>query len=320
MKFRTEIEPFTLDTDIDYRSRLLALGSCFAEHIAARLSRARFRIEANPTGILFNPASIVRTLERLWHAEPVRREELHRSREGVWFHYDFHGSLSRTEADEALDAMNEAVRRGAEALHGADTLLLTFGTAWVYDHEGRPVANCHRQPAAEFHRRRMTVEEIVAPLARLLEGELAAKRLIVSVSPVRHAGDGLVENSLSKATLRLAAAALEERFAERVRYFPAYEMLVDDLRDYRFYAEDLVHPSPQTVEYVWEHFTQAALSERARRLLPEVERIVRASEHRMQHPRSEACRAFCRQQLAAIEALPEVDFTAERAYFSRFLK
>ena len=126
MKFRTEIEPFTLGTDIDYRSRLLALGSCFAEHIAARLSRARFRIEANPTGILFNPASIVRTLERLWHAEPVRREELHRSREGVWFHYDFHGSLSRTEADEALDAMNEAVRRGAEALHGADTLLLTF--------------------------------------------------------------------------------------------------------------------------------------------------------------------------------------------------
>ena len=238
----------------------------------------------------------------------------------MWFHYDFHGSLSRTEADEALDAMNEAVRRGAEALHGADTLLLTFGTAWVYDHEGRPVANCHRQPAAEFHRRRMTVEEIVAPLARLLEGELAAKRLIVSVSPVRHAGDGLVENSLSKATLRLAAAALEERFAERVRYFPAYEMLVDDLRDYRFYAEDLVHPSPQAVEYVWEHFTQAALSERARRLLPEVERIVRASEHRMQHPRSEACRAFCRQQLAAIEALPEVDFTAERAYFSRFLK
>ena len=95
MKFRTEIEPFTLGTDIDYRSRLLALGSCFAEHIAARLSRARFRIEANPTGILFNPASIVRTLERLWHAEPVRREELHRSREGVWFHYDFHGSLSR---------------------------------------------------------------------------------------------------------------------------------------------------------------------------------------------------------------------------------
>ena len=242
MKFRTEIEPFTLGTDIDYRSRLLALGSCFAEHIAARLSRARFRIEANPTGILFNPASIVRTLDRLWHAEPVRREELHRSREGVWFHYDFHGSLSRTEADEALDAMNEAVRRGAEALHGADTLLLTFGTAWVYDHEGRPVANCHRQPAAEFHRRRMTVEEIVAPFARLLEGELAAKRLIVSVSPVRHAGDGLVENSLSKATLRLAAAALEERFAERVRYFPAYEMLVDDLRDYRFYAEDLVHP------------------------------------------------------------------------------
>ena len=315
MKFRTEIEPFTLDTDIDYRSRLLALGSCFAEHIAARLSRARFRIEANPTGILFNPASIVRTLERLWHAEPVRREELHRSREGVWFHYDFHGSLSRTEADEALDAMNEAVRRGAEALHGADTLLLTFGTAWVYDHEGRPVANCHRQPAAEFHRRRMTVEEIVAPLARLLEGELAAKRLIVSVSPVRHAGDGLVENSLSKATLRLAAAALEERFAERVRYFPAYEMLVDDLRDYRFYADDLTHPSPQAVAYVWERFCEALLTPDARALLPRIAEITAAARHRPLHPASEAYRAFCRRQLEAIERLPGVDFTEETAFF-----
>lgn len=320
MKFRTEIEPFSLGTDIDYTSRMLALGSCFAELIPTRLARAKFRIEANPTGVLFNPRSIASTLGRLLRAEAVRREELRRSADGLWFHYGFHGSFSRTEADEALEAMNEAVRRGAEALRGADTLLLTFGTAWVYDQGGETVANCHRQPASEFVRRRLTVDEAVEPLARLLERELADKRVIVSVSPVRHTGDGLAGNSLSKATLRLAAEALAERFPERVRYFPAFEIVTDDLRDYRFYADDLVHPSTQAVEYVWEHFVRAALSERAQRQLPEVERIVRAAEHRMQHPRSEACRDFCRRQLAAIEALREVDFTAERAYFARFLK
>lgn len=241
MKFRTEIEPFSLGIDIDYTSRMLALGSCFAELIPARLARAKFRIEANPTGVLFNPRSIASTLGRLLRAEAVRREKLRRSADGLWFHYGFHGSFSRTEADEALEAMNEAVRRGAEALRGADTLLLTFGTAWVYDQGGETVANCHRQPASEFVRRRLTVDEAVKPLARLLERELADKRVIVSVSPVRHTGDGLAGNSLSKATLRLAAEALAERFPERVRYFPAFEMVTDDLRDYRFYADDLVH-------------------------------------------------------------------------------
>ncbi len=316
MKFRTELTPQPLAATIDYADEILTLGSCFATRIGERLAAARFRTVTNPTGVLFNPLSIAKALESFATDRPIAREELH-AESGIWFHYDFHGSFSAPTPEMALQQMQTARRAGSNALRRATRLILTFGTAWVYDLRatGRTVANCHKQPADRFVRRRLTVEEIVARFDALLTGPLADKPIILTVSPVRHLADGLEQNSVSKATLRLAAEELRLRHPGQVEYFPAYELLMDDLRDYRFYADDLLHPSPAAVEYIWEHFTEAALSEQARRLLPEVEAVVRAAAHRPLHPTSDAHRRFCTEMLRRLEALPKVDWSRERPLF-----
>lgn len=318
MKFRTEIEIAPLGTKIGYENRILALGSCFAEHIAGRLAQAKFRVTANPSGILFNPLSIAAALRSYAGEKPVRHSELGFDGE-LWFHYGFHGSFSAPEADQALAAMNAARKSGAEALRAADRIVLTFGTAWVYEHDGAVVANCHRRPAAEFTRRRLGVDEIVTAFTDLMAGPLGGREVILTVSPVRHLGDSLAGNAVSKAALRLAAEELAERFPD-VHYFPAYEILNDDLRDYRFYADDLVHPSPQAVEYVWEKFSATVLSEQARRLLPDVRHIVVAAAHRPRNPQSATYREFCRRRLEEIAALPQIDFRTEAEYFRRCIE
>lgn len=316
MKFRTEIDIAPLHTRISYENRTLALGSCFAEQIGARLARAKFRVTVNPTGILFNPLSIVAALHS--YRTPVCREELHCDG-GRWFHLGFHGDFAAPTADEALQRMNAARRAGAGALDAADRVVLTLGTAWIYERGGEVVANCHRQPAAQFMRRRLTVEEVTEALAAAIEGPLAGREIILTVSPVRHLGDGLAGNAASKATLRLAAEQLTERYAS-VSYFPAYEILTDDLRDYRFYADDLVHPSPQAVAYIWEKFSAAALTPAAQNLLPEVEAIAAAAAHRPRDPHSAAHRDFCRRMLERIAALPGMDFHAEAEYFRQCIE
>lgn len=316
MKFRTEIDIAPLHTRISYENRTLALGSCFAEQIGARLARAKFRVTVNPTGILFNPLSIVAALHS--YRTPVCREELHCDG-GRWFHLGFHGDFAAPTADEALQRMNAARRAGAGALDAADRVVLTLGTAWIYERGGEVVANCHRQPAAQFMRRRLTVEEVTEALAAAIEGPLAGREIILTVSPVRHLGDGLAGNAASKATLRLAAEQLTERYAS-VSYFPAYEILTDDLRDYRFYADDLVHPSPQAVAYIWEKFSAAALTPAAQNLLPEVEAIAAAAAHRPRDPHSAAHRDFCRRMLERIAALSGMDFHAEAEYFRQCIE
>lgn len=319
MKFRTEIETAPSRVRIGYSNRVLALGSCFADHMACRLAQAKFAVTANPTGPLFNPVSLADALEAFASRRPVAADELHRGADGRWCHFDFHGRFDASSADEALAAMNEARRLGREALRRADRVVLTLGTAWVYERGGRAVANCHKFPAAEFVRRRLGPDETVAVLDAALAGPLAGKEVLLTVSPVRHLGDGLEGNAVSKAVLRLAAEELAARHAA-VSYFPAFEILNDDLRDYRFYADDLVHPSPQAVAYIWERFAATVLTERAQRLLPEVESLVAAAAHRPFDARSEAYIAFCRKQLARIEALPEVDFTHEARYFRRCIE
>ena len=320
MKFRTEIQIAPLSVRIGYENRLLALGSCFAHHISGRLAGARFRITSNPTGILFNPFSLATALEFYAAAKCVAADEL-TCRDGLWFHYDFHGSFSDGTQKMALSKMNMGRQAGTNALREADRVILTFGTAWVYELQqtGQVVANCHKQPAELFRRRRLTVEEIAARYDALFEGPLAGKQVILTVSPVRHLGDGLPDNFLSKATLRLAIDEICRRHHNAV-YFPAYEILTDDLRDYRFYADDLVHPSEQAMKYIWELFTAAAFTDAARRMLPLVEAVTTAVCHRPLHPESDEYRRFCRKQLEIIDSLKEIDFSRERAFFEQFLK
>lgn len=317
MKFRTEIEIAPLAEGLAYGAKIFALGSCFAENISERLKRAKFSISTNPFGVLFNPFSIANALERLVDARTFAVCDITAGKE-TFFSFDAHSSLDGKSHTEAFGNLNKAVAQGAKSLADADWVILTFGTAWVYEKEGKVVANCHKQPASHFVRRRLSVAEIVERYSRLFEGVLRDKKVILTVSPVRHIGDGLQENSLSKATLRLAVEELVAKH-ENACYFPSYEILIDDLRDYRYYADDLAHPSKMAVDYVWERFCEAVLAEEAKVKMPFVEQIVAAAEHRPFNPESEAHKTFCQKMLAKAESMPEIDFSLEKSAFERYL-
>ena len=317
MKFRTEIEIAPLAEGLEYGAKIFALGSCFAENISERLKRAKFSISTNPFGVLFNPFSIANALERLADARTFAVCDITAGKES-FFSFDAHSSLDGKSHTEAFGNLNKAVAQGAKLLADADWVILTFGTAWVYEKEGKVVANCHKQPASHFVRRRLSVTEIVERYSRLFEGVLRDKKVILTVSPVRHIGDGLQENSLSKATLRLAVEELVSKY-ENACYFPSYEILIDDLRDYRYYADDLAHPSKMAVDYVWERFCEAVLAEEAKVKMPFVEQIVAAAEHRPFNPESEAHKTFCQKMLAKAESMPEIDFSLEKSAFERYL-
>lgn len=320
MKFRTEAEIKPFDRRIGYETRLLSLGSCFAENMAERLKRAKLQIAVNPMGTLFNPASIASAIERFAEHRAYTESEITKSADR-WFAFDAHTSLDGCSPSSALQRLNTALDEGHRALCAADCIILTFGTAWIYRlaESGKVVANCHKLPQSMFRRERLSAEEIAELYAPLLEGILRDKLVILTVSPVRHTADGLEENSISKAILRLAVDMLAQRF-DNVRYFPSYEIVNDDLRDYRFYADDLVHPNRQAMDYIWEKFASALLSPKAQSLLPKAEQIVAAAEHRPFNPDSGEYAAFCKRMLECIEALPDINFSAEREFFARHAK
>ena len=267
--------------------------------------------------MLFNPFSIANAIERLADARTFAVCDITAGKES-FFSFDAHSSLDGKSHTEAFGNLNKAVAQGAKSLADADWVILTFGTAWVYEKEGWVVANCHKQPSSQFVRRRLSVTEIVERYSRLFEGVLHDKKVVLTVSPVRHIGDGLQENSVSKATLRLAVEELVSKY-ENACYFPSYEILIDDLRDYRYYADDLAHPSKMAVDYVWERFCEAVLAEETRAKMSLVEQIVAAAEHRPFNPESEAHKTFCQKMLAKTESMPEIDFSLEKSAFERYL-
>ena len=317
MKFRTEIESKPLKVEVDHKNKILTIGSCFASNIAERLVQSKFDCTANPTGILFNPKSIAEALTRYSRGVELSPDDLICSVD-MWFSYDFHSSFSDTAQGLALERMNSGLRLGMEALEVADRVIITFGTAWIYEQEGCVVANCHKQPASTFQRRRLSVEEIVRDFSTLLTTTLAEKEIVFTVSPIRHLGDGLVDNSLSKSILRVAIAELVASHAN-AHYFPSYEILMDDLRDYRFYAEDMTHPSPQAIEYIWGCFKQMALSANAQWVIPHIEKIIVAANHRPLNSASDGYKNFCSKQLKEIELLSQFDFSEQKEFFERAL-
>lgn len=317
MKFRTEIEIAPLAEGLEHDAKIFALGSCFAENISERLAKAKFSVTTNHFGVLFNPLSIANAIERLDATRAFAVCDIEAGREN-FFSFDAHSSLDGKSQTEAFANLNRAVAQGAKALSESDWVILTFGTAWIYEKGGRVVANCHKQPASQFSRRRLSVAEIIERYDALFEGVLRDKKVLFTVSPVRHIGDGLQENSVSKAILRLAVEELVAKH-ENAHYFPSYEILIDDLRDYRYYGEDLAHPSKVAVDYVWERFCEVILSPKAQELLPRIAQIVSAAEHRPFNPEGEEHKAFCRKMLAKAETMHEIDFSLERSIFERYL-
>ena len=319
MKFRTEIEVKPLKRSIDYSSNIMSLGSCFASNMAERLAERKFRVCSSPTGILFNPASIALSIELMAKGYRITESDLVECN-GGFSSYLFHSDFSSSNKSTALEQMQQALSRGSKALESASHLIITLGTAWVYrlKESGEVVANCHKQPASIFSRELLTTEQIINNLETILRHTSA--HLILTISPVRHLGEGMEDNSLSKALLRVAVAEFARRHSERVDYFPAFEALIDDLRDYRFYGEDLVHPSKMAVDYIAERFFEAALTAQSKALMPSVERIVKAASHRPQNPNSEQHKTFCMKQLEAIRNIKGVDLSKESEYFEQMLQ
>lgn len=323
----TQIKPFA--EKIDHHGSIFSIGSCFAENMANKLRSLKFRITSSPTGILFNPESIALAIERLTaynngdiNALP-QREELQYAN-GLWFHYDFHSSFSHNDADKALEQMQRAVKTGAEALKHADTVIITLGTALAYRlaDSGKIVTNCHKQPQRLFQREMLDIEAISERYIKLCLNSLSDKRIIFTVSPIRHLSDGLEINSLSKAILRVALDKVAQH-ANNVAYFPSFEIMNDELRDYRFYADDMAHPTPLAINYIWERFAQVAFSSETTKLIARIEQIATDVAHRPFNPTSDAYKTFCAKNLDRIKELnkeyPQLDFTEEKTHFSKYL-
>ncbi len=319
--FRTELTISRPRPFIDHSMSGFMAGSCFSENISRKLREAKFRVASNPFGVLFNPMSIHAMFRALSERKAFMDADIRCGGDGLWFGWSHHGSFSGMDRDEALRNMNVAAAEGALALEQASYVIITFGTAWIYRlaDTGAVVANCHKQPSSMFTRHRLTVDEVTAAFSELLDGVLKDKKVLFTVSPVRHLKDGFAENSLSKSILRVAIGELVEKY-DNADYFPAWEIVCDDLRDYRFYAADMVHPSTVAIDYIWDKFTEYAMPPQAVALLPRIEKLSRAVEHRVMNPDSGANMIFRGKMRQYAEELqkefPEIDFGAEIEYFS----
>jgi len=233
---------------MNHRSRVLTMGSCFSASMGARLSLLPLEVMAQPFGTLFHPFAITRALSGTISEEVYEQN-------GYFLHPDYHSVFTATTSDALLDDVRSVSTEVSNFIVETDFLLLTWGTSFSYfdKHLNKSVANCHKMPADRFEKRLSTVNEIVENFCSLLSTLPSTTQVVLTVSPVRHTKDGMLENQVSKSTLRLAADIVSKRF-ENVHYFPAYEIMLDELRDYRFYEADLIHPNEQAQDYIWERF------------------------------------------------------------------
>lgn len=284
--FRTEVKIPKSDFLINHKSGILTVGSCFAENIGEKLNNAYFNVEINPFGVQFNPISIVDNLSRLIEGIPFESQHLFQNGE-LWSSFAHSTLFSRLSAEESLNTINEKLIRGKSQLKEAEILLITFGTAWVYEfiESGKVVNNCHKLPSTDFKRYRLDVETIVRVFSEFLAklNQFNPKlKIIFSVSPVRHSKDGAHENSLSKSTLHLAVNTIVNENAN-CTYFPAYEILIDELRDYRFFADDMCHPSDLAIDYIWRKFLETYLDLENLQICKEFEEYRLRTNHRSIH-------------------------------------
>ena len=319
MKFRTEVEIAKYPFCIGYNTPTLFIGSCFAENIGAIMRENKMPVLVNPFGVVYNPFSIDRCIENLIQSSEYTDADV-QCRNGLWFSYDHHTRFSSQSKEECLRRINSAVGEGRKFLLGVKTLMVTFGTARVYrlKNSDQVVVNCHKVPAKEFDHQLMTVDEIVAiwvnRIAQLLEMNSALK-IIFTVSPIRHWKDGAEGNQLSKATLIVAVHKLIVKYPNNAFYFPSYEIMMDDLRDYRFYDDDMLHPSPMAIEYIWNKFEKSFIDRDSAELIGQIHRIIQAVGHRPFNPNTPEHLRFVNQTLLQITQIkenhPEINFDDE---------
>lgn len=317
-QFRTEVKIPEFDQKISFQSGLTFLGSCFTNHIGVRMQELKFKTDVNPFGIIYNPLSVKNSLEMLIANESFQEEDL-KFYNGHWYSFYHHTSFSHHDKKSCLDRINKKIQNSSEFLKKADFLFLSFGTARIYELEktGQVVSNCHKLPSKYFNYRLLNSKEIARVYEKLIDSLLRLSpglKIIFTLSPIRHWKDGAVGNQLSKSILLVAIHRLVSKFPN-AEYFPSYELMMDDLRDYRFYAEDMLHISPLAVDYIWGKFQKALLDKNTLNLISKIEKIFKAVKHRPFDPSSESFKAFQVKVLMDMEELkrqyPFLDFSEE---------
>lgn len=302
--FRTEIEPINIPFNIDHSSQLVLLGSCFSENIGDRLTQSKFKATINPFGTLFHPLSIFNLLEK-----EALNEQLIIERDGQFISHELHSSITAIDAEELQLKFKGLKAKLNDQLRTASVLVLTFGTALEYQYkiEGQHIANCHKVPQSHFDRKLSSTEGIAGTFDSLqthLKALNPNLKTLLTVSPVRHTKDSLSVNNVSKSILRTACHLIQESY-DTVYYFPSYEIMMDDLRDYRFYEKDLIHPNEQAIDYIWQKFGETFFIADTQKLNSQIAKLQRAISHKAFNPRSEKHQLFLKNTLSEFENLDQ---------------
>lgn len=333
MKFHFEFDIKKLEQPIQLQQKLLLIGSCFTENIGEKLRRHKFQVQENPHGILFNPVSVVEAISDYISCKEYTTDDLFYYNE-AWHSWKHHSRFSGLIADECVSKINYSIKTTHDYLKETDYVIITLGSAWLYTLTEKAsnaqlyavASNNHKAPSDWFQKRLMTANEVVSIFEELVQKiQLFNPRIkiLFTISPVRHIREGLIENNRSKAVLIQAVHQLVENHPF-IHYFPAYELVIDDLRDYRFYAEDLVHPNYQATQYVWEKLVESCMDEQTKTIMKEIAEINLAFQHKPFNPSSEKHLQFLKnyhfktQQLK--DQFPFLNLKAEFEYFDKGIK
>ena len=314
MIFKTEFKVQPFSDIITYQDKVCFLGSCFAENISSYFERLRFQTQKNPFGILYHPTAIQKIIETALNTEVLDDQVF--NHDGVWSHFIAHSALSSPDKEKLKSNLSNAKKQTKTTLKESDFIFISLGTAWVYKHIEKDliVNNCHKLPQKQFEKYLMTLSEVNESIAQIIQNIRqinSQAKLIFTLSPVRHLKDGFVENQRSKSTLHLAIQNVIEQH-KKTYYFPSYELLLDDLRDYRYYKDDFVHPNALALKYIWSKFKESFFNKNTLKLIDEVENINKRLNHRAFNPDSKASMAFKDKTENMIKALktkhPEIVF------------
>ena len=304
--FRTQIEKIKDSVGIHYSSNIVSLGSCFATNIGKKLIEGKFNTSINPLGISFNPLSLFELLTKAT-LEDFDVSEYYTKRDGLYYNFKLHSDFRFSSVEQFELQKDKAFNLLKKSVKKSSLIILTFGTAWVYETEATNdlVSNCHKRPAKEFNKRLLTVEEIISQFFEMkeyLEQLNAHVKFLVTVSPVRHTKHTLEGNAISKSILRTASYYLSE-MSKAVHYYPAYEIMLDDLRDYRFYEADMIHPNTQGLQYIWDHFRKSHFTRETEDLYQTWTKISRSLQHKPFNPHSDSHQEFLKKTLKEIEQI-----------------
>ena len=310
MQFRTQIPIPKSKYPVDYTSKIVSIGSCFAVNMAAKLDYFKFQNSCNPFGILFHPLAIEKLIDFAISEKQFTESDIFFYNER-WHCFDTHSDLSNPNKKELISSLNSIIQNTREDLNQASHLIITYGTAWGYRNieSDSIVANCHKMPQKQFNKELLSVEEVkksITNTVKLIHAVNPNCNIIFTVSPVRHIKDGFVENQVSKANLISALYSVLQipPLGASGAYFPSFEIMMDELRDYRFYAQDMLHPNTVAIEYIWERFQHFTISESIFATMDEVVNIQKSLSHKPFNPNSESHVKFeskLREKIAKLE-------------------